>query len=108
MNMPTCTFYEICILTTEVLHQFDIDSYNILPWNDQGFFMKPSTEQLRKISDRGKKTNIRAIHGPCKDERGKGVVVLRGGRSGDPNLVWNFLEPTKHMKPLYAEYKLHI
>ena len=49
--------------------------------------MKPSTEQLRKISDRGKKTNIRAIHGPCKDERGKGVVVLRGARSGDPNLV---------------------
>lgn len=43
--------------------------------------MKPSTEQLRKISDRGKKTNIRAIHGPCKDERGKGVVVLRGARS---------------------------
>ena len=50
----------------------DIDSQEFLPWNYQGFSMKPSTKQLRKISDRGKKTKIGAIYWPCKDERGTG------------------------------------
>lgn len=105
MNMPTCTFHEICILTTEVLHQFDIDSYNILPWNDQGFswnhlpsnFGRFPTEEKRLTSEQY------MDHVRTKGERG----WLFWGEL-DPNLVGNFLEPTQHMKPLYAECMLQL
>ena len=104
MNMPTCTLHEICILTTEVLHQFDIDSYNICHGMTRGFSWNHLPSNFGRFPTEEKRLTSEQYMDHVRTKGQRGSVVLRGARSGDPNLVGNFLEPTKHTEPIYVAY----